>query len=433
MSLIVARKICSKIVLFADTRLTDQMASRPFNPTLGTAKIRFVDDRIAICFAGNTHFAERAIQQLQTGTSKTNIIDHFKESTRISNGATDYLICFAENSEIYEIKNERVQLVESSWIGSHSAFTKFRSFESGASFPVQSRENTFDTRILRVPEDLSDPLCLFSSLFNFFSYTLADSSILEVGDFLFAAAQEGNRFRLVNYSDSISHPIDFSQMPREFVVPFGTAEQGGFTFEFLHSDQVNAAAVYFLQGNFGLLFWCNSDFSAPVLIRDVTPAGFVFSIERDYGYIFKSGYEHPDQYSKLGKAAFEIGDNETAVVLFSKCIDGLNLIGDDSSSTYLRRGIARAKMGDNGGAFIDFDEAINRNSSIAWFYDSRAVLKYHLGDLEGAIHDFTKAISLDGSEISYFEKRSACHAKMGHNDLAVADIRIAEKIRNGGN
>src|SRR5436190_10424251 len=119
---------------------------------------------------------------------------------------------------------------------------------------------------------------------------IADSGIADVGDFAVPVAYDGNRFRFMDYADVLTHPLDFELIPKEkdgwSTVPFGTTEEGGYAFNFMSgTDGNNSAAMFFLQGNMGLVFRSSDGGLLRPLppFREISALDFVEKVEKEYG------------------------------------------------------------------------------------------------------------------------------------------------------
>src|SRR5215471_6922723 len=100
----------------------------------------------------------------------------------------------------------------------------------------------------------------------------------------------------------------------------------------------------------------------------------------------------PDE--DAGDAALEKGDNDGAVVAFTKAIDAkehtARLYYD-----YVSRGVAYAKKGDNAQALKDFDEALKLKGDDADARFRRAGIRLQEKQYPGAIEDFTAFLDND--------------------------------------
>jgi hypothetical protein len=80
----------------------------------------------------------------------------------------------------------------------------------------------------------------------------------------------------MDYATVLTHPIRFDQMPEKFVVPFGTAEEGGYAFTLMseRTSSTRGLGVYALQGRYGVAFIPRAGALRPVALREVSPLEF---------------------------------------------------------------------------------------------------------------------------------------------------------------
>lgn len=100
---------------------------------------------------------------------------------------------------------------------------------------------------------------------------------------------------------------------------------------------------------------------------------------------------------------------------------------------YSNRGLAKSELGDNKGAFADYDTAISINPQYALPYSNRGGLKFELGDHKAAIADYDTAIRLSSQLAAPYSNRGLAKSKLGDNKGALADHNTAIEIdpRNG--
>ena len=97
----------------------------------------------------------------------------------------------------------------------------------------------------------------------------------------------------------------------------------------------------------------------------------------------------------------------------------------DSYATHLQDGILKMKRGDQQGAILDFDMAIEKNPDQADLYIHRATAKGILGNHQGAIDDYTKAIEIYPNYPGYYNDRRILKELKGDLEGACADWKQA--------
>jgi hypothetical protein len=293
MSLVVARVHGKQIYIVSDTKLTDAYGKKIY-PTQGIIKSIILNQNVCLCFAGIAEYADSALKayrQLRIGADAFNqTIQHFSDWHSRVRGETEFILAFGEpHYKIVEIKDGQFVETRSSWIGDDKAFTKFQGYFHNVITPTPNPLNTASFSAVRVPEpqgegNSNDYLLMLNAM----QTIITDIDVKYVGDFAIAVAYDKGSFQYMDYAYVLTHPIRWDVMPEEFVIPFGTTEEGGYGFNFIGAldGNLSVAAMYFLQGNLGILFMPqDSGLLQPILLRNVPPIEFVEKVQEDFKQI----------------------------------------------------------------------------------------------------------------------------------------------------
>jgi curved DNA-binding protein CbpA len=95
---------------------------------------------------------------------------------------------------------------------------------------------------------------------------------------------------------------------------------------------------------------------------------------------------------------------------------------------YIKRGMARYKLGDDRGALQDCNEALRINPELvqAYYYQGRA--RYRLGYTQAAIEAYTQAIRIEPDHAQAHYHRGLAHNDLEEIALAVEDLQTAAEL-----
>ena len=127
-----------------------------------------------------------------------------------------------------------------------------------------------------------------------------------------------------------------------------------------------------------------------------------------------------------GATALEEGDNETAVIAYTKAIE----IDPKSAETLNARGVAFLRMHRTSLALKDFSSAIDLSPAVPKYYGNRALVYGDKNEHSRSIADLTKAIDLDPRSPSWYRQRSEAYQSHGNDALSQADTIKAERLEN---
>lgn len=99
-----------------------------------------------------------------------------------------------------------------------------------------------------------------------------------------------------------------------------------------------------------------------------------------------------------------------------------------TAKEYHDRGIAKASLGDYGGAIVEFSKAIEIDPHSAEIFYRRGLAKSKLEDYRGAIADFSKAIEIDPRNAGAYNTRGLAKYWLGDKDEGCLDISKAREL-----
>ena len=140
---------------------------------------------------------------------------------------------------------------------------------------------------------------------------------------------------------------------------------------------------------------------------------------------FKVPVQNPtDAYFNRGLAKYNLGDNLGAIVNYNKAIE----LNPNYAHAYNNRGLAKYELGDNQGAIVNYNKAIELNPNYTNAYYRRGLAKSDLGDNQGAIVDYDKAIELNPNYTDAYFNRGLAKYELGDNQGAIVDYNKAIEL-----
>ncbi len=178
----------------------------------------------------------------------------------------------------------------------------------------------------------------------------------------------------------------------------------------------------------------------------------------DYTIAIKINPEEEDGYTFRGKAKDKLGDLEGAIIDYEKSLEinpkdsYVNLflatakekIGDvsqtkeedyEESNSYLARGIENLKNDNYKAAIVDFNKAIDLNTSNAFAYYNRYVARNFIGISEGdgketmgAMDDYSIALGFSPFITNLYTQIASKKIESSNYEEAISDLNLAIKI-----
>jgi tetratricopeptide (TPR) repeat protein len=129
-------------------------------------------------------------------------------------------------------------------------------------------------------------------------------------------------------------------------------------------------------------------------------------------------------YFDMGTVHLEKGENEQAIGLFNKAIEGNPKYVD----AYYNRAIAFRRQGLNELAISDYTKALELNPKDARSYVNRGNVYLEKGRLDDAISDYTKALEVDPKDAIIYYNRSYAYYSKKDFDRSWEDVNKARAL-----
>jgi hypothetical protein len=432
MSLVVARCVGATIVIVGDTHLTDPTKTGPRSLLQGVVKTRMLTDELAISFAGSIRWVEIAFRALDNLLPVT--VDRVTETLvqvhRDSSGLAEFIVASANPVELIEIKSGEAIAKSASWLGSEPGFERFQGYATGAVKAPLGRANTFSWQIQRLPEESSGSqpdqasTSRFGLLAESMRQVIEDADCPDVGGFVVPVALHKARFEFMDYAAIVTHPLRLDLMPKSFVVPFGTAQEGGHAINLMSDLQSSTKGVslYALQGRCGAAFVPQDGLLRPVVLRNKSPIEFEEALAAELGLDMGTFYGHPREYCARAMKRLHEGDLAGALIEAERAIAR----SDKDASGFDCRGIVRAALGQLSGATEDFNRALSIDPANHRTWANRGLARGRMGDFKGAMEDLDQAFSVKPTYAFAYRMRATVWRALGeihhaHQDEAEAD------------
>ena len=268
LTLVVARVFNEKIVIFADTKVSDPSNSKR-SPLQGVLKIVILNPHLAIAYAGVIDYAEAAIKNLLFIEPMPigHVLSVLEEASETANKQVDFIVASLQGGPaLYKISDGRTSgKLPSAWLGNHAAFEPYQ------------REYASAPETTEIPYRMRDA----------FISVLSSGSIDDVGGFPISVhVHPGLTSPMLVYHMSLTfhNPEEFSVGSDWVPMPLGTVERGSFCLSQLRTVNLSrhGVALHFFPGNFGILF-CPQISFAPIQFKDVTAIEFSQRLKKEYG------------------------------------------------------------------------------------------------------------------------------------------------------
>jgi tetratricopeptide (TPR) repeat protein len=370
MSLVVARKIDTKVLILSDTKLTysGQVTFNRNNghPLDGTIKTLIIDRSLSISFAGEISFAEEAMKLLGKCNSTTEIKQLLLSKHIESKQQTEFLIVNSAPLTIHHIKNGEGGDVEQSWLGSANAFNRYQGYFLGD----LKTENANSVSISMEMQSRDKEPAIFSKMSKAFDSIIDDTSVPEVDGFKIKVGLEGGNFKYFPYVHSYrSSPLEFKipEAPGIYLENIGhaPAAAGGYTINFFNSSEdFLTVGLHLQQGRLGIIY--RREVDGLFIAETLTELD-----EHDFSNLVKDRFRlTPSGITQIPHVKFETqGDAHFQVSEFREAIEnyqkGLNYSQLKIKGRLLYKiGVSYLNLRDLEKAVLNLQEAIMHDSSL---------------------------------------------------------------------
>jgi hypothetical protein len=268
LTLVVARVFSEKIVVYADTKVSDPTNTRR-SPLRGVLKVIILNPHLAVAYAGVVDYAEAAIKSLLYIESMPveHVLSVLREASEASNRQVDFIVASLQGGPaLYKVSDGEISRnLSSAWLGNHAAFELYQ--QGYASTPEATD----------VPHRMREA----------FERVLSSGRIDDVGGFPICVHIHPHLalpMFVYHVSLSFHNPEEFSVGNAWTTMPLGTVEGGAFCLSQLRTLNLmrHGVALHFFPGNFGVLF-CPQISFAPLHFKDVT-ASYMLALPRRDGH-----------------------------------------------------------------------------------------------------------------------------------------------------
>ena len=95
---------------------------------------------------------------------------------------------------------------------------------------------------------------------------------------------------------------------------------------------------------------------------------------------------------------------------------------------YFNRGDAKNSLGDESGAFQDYDKALKLDPNNIQGLIRRSILFESKQNTQAALKDINQAISLDAKNVEAYEARAELYTNLGESEKAAADDAKVQEL-----
>jgi tetratricopeptide (TPR) repeat protein len=121
---------------------------------------------------------------------------------------------------------------------------------------------------------------------------------------------------------------------------------------------------------------------------------------------------------EIGRIRLSQNDTVAAIQAFDRFIESDTV----SPLGYSVRAVLKMMKNDEDGAFLDYNEAINRKSEYEGDYINRGILNVKRNRFNQALCDYNEAIRIDPKNILAYYNRGLLRANLGDNNNAIGDL-----------
>lgn len=426
MTLVIVRKVQNSIFIVGDTKLTLDSIQQKLSATDGVLKTKIVSPSLAISFAGNEYIAHKAVREISERHSPDTVVRILLDAHRSTalDVTADFIVSVAgEERTIYVIKEGEVTSPDFGWIGSYPAFRRFREYELGNRYVTVPPANTAKISMISVPEEKG------SSVFGYEIYmrmlyammnTVEDPEIFDVGGLPVPLAAVAGTFRYFGHTQSRTHPFDIK--PGVTEIEFGTAAQGGFSYDLIALKGGTGVAAYFLQGEFGILFESiDSGFPKPRIVTGLPPLEFEERFSAEVGSEVRTTFAGPHLLCARAMRRMDEGDFAGAISDAEYAIAR----GETNPDGWRCRALVNLHQNRLKEALSDAERSVEFAPYDVEALSVRGQVQRACGLFQEACRSYSQAIGVDPARWKLFADRATVWWKLGSFERAIEDLSVA--------
>lgn len=423
MTLVVARKVSETILIVGDTKLTFEMTKEKISVTEGVIKSKIISDAISVSFANNEYLADAAIRSIAGNTNPDAVVRALLQAQLSveDKHAPDFIVATMQPTiDLFVIRGGKIERALNAWIGSAEAFQLFRAYETEnrkpPHLPINSASITGE-QLAGVFGEVSDCIDVYTRMLRSIKCAIDDESVEDIGGFAIPLVGSNGAFAYFGYADVWTHWLPIKEGNN--IVPFGTAEEGGYAYDIVANGDNRGLSSYFLQGRFGILYReVGGGLLRPHLISDVSPIEFEERASQIVGSVVRTWYADNRLLCQRALDKFASGDHEGAWIDANRAIER----GSTQSDAWKCRGAILSKMGKENQALLDFERATKVSPQDPDAWNKLGLSRSRLGDTEGALRAFSVAIDRDPAFWPALANRATSYWEGDQTENALRDI-----------
>lgn len=316
MSLVVGRVVGEQVFLLADTELTYR-SDRQQPMTEGCLKVYRIQPNLALGFAGDVADFGAYFSRVRNASTAEELLTAGLNAYA-AGARFDLLVAEAQPGRLHVLKSGVREVTGAGFVGDAPAYGRYQQYFHEAQTEGQVVEGRALLGFVRLPEPTHS-----ADDYNLMLHSLArvvgSREFPSVGGLVVPLCTDKGTFTFMNYAAVVSdllRPEDFAEQPRR--IAFGTAEGGGYQFEFAPSrDEPTAIGFYLPPGEFGAVFQPDeTGLQRARLLRARTPAHWSVVTQQVLGHEIPSSFCTADHCGSAGEEYLSMGRPEEATFCY---------------------------------------------------------------------------------------------------------------------
>lgn len=212
MTLLVARKQKGFLAIVGDTKLTYPYLDRS-SPKYGTIKSVILSPQACLSFAGNSYFAEQALEILRETADIDLIVEVLASIHRESAYKTEFLLAYGiPDIGLISLKDGVQSEVETAWIGSLDGFSRFQEFFHKPDKAINVGSELTTMRLVKEPDNVDEEdRVLYAGMFDAMCAVIEEGGVEEVEGFVVPVIYDQDSFKYMSYFLAFTRPIEFQE------------------------------------------------------------------------------------------------------------------------------------------------------------------------------------------------------------------------------